>query len=308
MDARFPMDEPIPVPAVAGREAHEAVRRAADRLLACAAESEPSWSAPPVDPKLLARCLGIPIHFTRELRDADAIVVPTRDGFRILANANVRHLGRLNFTLAHEIAHTLFEGAEVRAHLRTRDKRAYERSPEGAAVENLCDRAAADLLMPMPMIVETLRETGFEAWAVPRIVERFEVSLEAAALRLVESQGDRPCAAGFFHHASRPTHDRRTGESENGWAYRVRRLFRSPGFPFVLPTGKSVPASSLIYRASLRNECLSGRETFVLGKTAATLRVSAVALARANGGGEPPMVCAVFSADSARSGPRRNSS
>ena len=294
---------PIPVPHEVGAEVREAVRARSAALLQTALARAPGWSPPPFDPRVLARVLGIPIHYRPGLGGVDALIVYRERAFHILANANVAHPGRLNFTLAHELVHTFFEGAETQIHRRARDRRAYDRTPEGQVLEKLCDLGASELLMPSPYFDTAAGESGFVAATAPRLAERFATSLEATALRLVRWNAPAACAVGFFEYALRPSAvdasaGRRSGAAASEVAkYRVRRVFRSPTFPFLFPAGKSVPQESVIYRSSLGTRMLQARERFSLGAQDVTLSVSAFPLHRGDSAEEPSLVCAAFTAE-----------
>jgi hypothetical protein len=63
------------------------------------------WSGPPYNPLGIADPLKIPVEANSEI--ADARTVPTDDGVRIEFNPT-RSRERVRFSVAHEIAHTLF--------------------------------------------------------------------------------------------------------------------------------------------------------------------------------------------------------
>ncbi len=295
-----PLDlgDPIPIPRRATAQVEEDVRRKANRLVRKATERLPGFSSPPFDPRALARALGVPVHFTPDLRDLDALIVHRRGTFHILANSNVMNARRLNFTLAHEIGHLFFAGAEHKVHLRARDRRVYDQTPEGRSLERLCDLAAAELLMPSRWFDEAVKELGFNAAAVPQLAERFDVSLEAAALRLLATREHERCAIGFFEYGVRPSAKGRRGNGAGDdlevSKYRVRRLFRSRSFPFLFPEGKSVPSESVVYRSSLRTQMLEAREAFSLGRARHEIQVSAFPLHLTDVIDGPPLVCGVL--------------
>ena len=285
-------DRLLSIPDEVGPADRRAITSKVEQLLSQARDAFPRWSPPPFDPQTLAEGLGIPIHYTRDLRGADALIVHKQGRFHILADARVRNFGRLNFTLAHEIAHTFFEGAADKVHLRSEDRAIYDQTPEGRTLERLCDIAAAEMLMPDSCFHPMAREQGFNARAVSRLASRFHVSLQAAAIRMVRWKSPSPVAIGFFEYGLPPAGNK----PDDLTAYRVRRLFRSTSFPFLFPKGKSVPKDSVIYRCSLarNNRMLEARECFELGSTKRLLEVSAVPLRRRNANGEPPTVCAAF--------------
>lgn len=267
-------------------------------LLARTQERHPDWMPPPFDPYLVARTMEIPITDCDELGPWDALLIPVgRDGFRIVCNAKVRSEGRRRFSIAHEIAHTLLPDAEKTYHLRTKKGEHCYRTEKARQEERLCDLAAAEMLMPGPVFRESIANHGVRAASVPLLAQFYGVSREAAALRMIElSRG--PLAVGFFRYGLRPSVEGKPEGSlkpvERRTAYRVQRAFRSPGFPYLFPRGKSVHHSSVIYRAAIENRELTGMEMFSLARCRCRLELSAVPLALRGSTSEPPLVCAVF--------------
>lgn len=280
--------EPIPVPirdeSAAEREVLERSRRLAQRL----ASAAPDGSVPPFDPAVYASLLGIRIKEKRSLKSWDAMLVPVGRRPLIVCNSAVRSERRRRFSVAHEIAHTFFSNADATYHLRTRERDAYGHSPDAHRLERAVDRGAAELLMPEPWFGEAVEWAGVRAAAVPRLAEEFQVSLTAAARRLIEDAAG-PRAAVFFDLARPPGGSGRV-------AYRVKPggAFRSAGFPFLFPPWKSVPDGSLVHRSSLQTEELEGEETYVLGRTEGRLHVQAFPLHRDERISGPPLVCALF--------------
>src|SRR5690348_7392757 len=64
------------------------------------------WSGPPFDPLALAELLRIPTEARSDIADARTVPL-TRNTSRLEYNPT-RPRGRLRFSIAHEIAHTLF--------------------------------------------------------------------------------------------------------------------------------------------------------------------------------------------------------
>ncbi|WP_454743971.1 hypothetical protein [Cupriavidus necator] len=75
------------------------------------------WSGPPFDPLELARWLDIPTEARGDIPDART--VPHGDGLLRLEYNPMRPRGRLRFSIAHEIAHSLF--ADCADEIRHRD-------------------------------------------------------------------------------------------------------------------------------------------------------------------------------------------
>ena len=299
MTTRFklPLGNPIPFPGCDLVLAREEVRRMASAVLRRAREARPDWMPPPFEPEILANVLGIQVHMRPGPLEWDAIMVPIGEEPRIICNAAVRSLGRRRFSVAHEITHTFFRDATETYHLRTESRDRYYRTDEAKQLEHLCDLGAVELLMPEKHVSEYVTRIGFRAAAIPEIARTFGVSLQAAALRLVELANE-PCAAGFFQYGPQPSlateeHDPKR-ELKGRNAYRATRLFRSQGFPFLFPEGKSVTDDSAIYRASMRFEEIETVEAFRLGPIVEALHVTALGLHREQEISEPPTVCALL--------------
>ena len=144
---------------------------------------EKGWSGPPFDPFRLADELRIPVTPRDDVLDAR--LVPSGARGRIEFNPN-RPSGRIRFSLAHEIAHTLFPGysTEIR-----------QRGPSRGdtwQVELLCNIAAAELLMPIGTAVE-LEDESVDIDNLMRLRKQFDVSTEALFLRMARRTTE-PCA------------------------------------------------------------------------------------------------------------------
>lgn len=295
---RFP--DPIPTgplyddPALHRREARASVRKKARALIAAAREKFPNWNPPPFNPMVYAKHLAIDVRQTFHARGWDALLVPHDDECYILCNAGVRSSGRRRFSLAHEIAHTFFDNA-----LKTYQLRAEGQAlPAGAeALERLCDEGAAELLMPAGCFSAVLDdpEIGLRAESVTKLATRFRVSLEAAALRMTQL-ADSPCAIGFFHYTQRPSVGSRgvgrPSADNEPCRYRARRVFRGSGFPYLFPKGKSLPRSSVVYRAATADGPVRDREEVTLGKIRHVLDIEAIALEKR--ALRPPAVCVML--------------
>lgn len=264
-------------------------------LIETSLRRNPDWRPPPFDPRVYAETLGIPVQEDDYPFEWDALLAPVRGQRRILVRTGGVSLGRRNFSIAHEIAHAWFdeEGGERSFH-RSTDKRRHYARPGALDLERVCDRAAAEMLMPRPWFAREFESLGANAGAVPAVAERFCVSLEAAALRVVETR-EQSCAVGFFSFGARPSGRRDAHGGRR--AYRVRRIFHDDGFPFLFPQGKSIPDSSIIYRASLSADCFEAVETFSLRNERRRLQLSACAVGERGFSSGPPLVCVVMTVD-----------
>ena len=109
------------------------------------------WNGPPFDPIALAELLGIDVVANASIRDAQTVPVP-RGKVRIEFNPN-RPRGRTRYSVAHELAHTLFP--DVAEKVRHRGLH-HGSGRDDWQLEALCNIGAAELLMPS-LIVCVLR-------------------------------------------------------------------------------------------------------------------------------------------------------
>ena len=143
-----------------------AVRLVVDRVLE-------GIGCPPTDLGALCARLNV-----REVLDDDHIPVVgelRREGgaFRILCAVGQSQVQR-RFTIAHELAHVLFEKSGPRA------------PRVGAELERLCDMLAAEMLMPHAVFEEALEDSPPDASDVRRLARQFQTSLTATVLRCSE--------------------------------------------------------------------------------------------------------------------------
>jgi O-acetyl-ADP-ribose deacetylase (regulator of RNase III) len=143
------------------------------------------WSGPPFDPVALAERLGLRVIASDDIRDARIIA----DGAstRIEFNPN-RPRARTRYSIAHEIAHTLFpDFAEQVRHRATY----HELSGDEWQLEALCNIAAAEIIMP----IGTLPSAPVKDLTIEGLMDlraKFEVSAESLLLRVVQAS-DEPC-------------------------------------------------------------------------------------------------------------------
>ena len=136
------------------------------------------WDGPPFDPIELANILKISVRPNAAVPDAR--VSPTDRGYEIEYNPH-RPLGRVNFSIAHEIAHTFFPDCAEKVRNRSREGP----SESDWQLEVLCNVGAAELTMPVGMFppeedaVVTIEE-------LMQVRKNFQVSAEAVLIRLVK--------------------------------------------------------------------------------------------------------------------------
>lgn len=137
---------------------------------------EAGWEGPPFDPFELASLRGIELVPRNELREARTVASGT--GLAIEYNPT-RPRDRVRFSIAHEIAHSLF--GDVAREPRYRHNPAAGPA-DGWQLEMLCNVAAAEILMPTEVFGEhTRRPMRIEQ--VLELREVFGVSIEALMRR-----------------------------------------------------------------------------------------------------------------------------
>lgn len=135
------------------------------------------WTGPPFDPIELADRLGVPLSARADIRDARTVPAGG-ETVRIEYNPN-RPAARVRYSLAHELAHTLFPDCHEQVRYRLARP---EITGDEWQLEALCNLAAAEFLMP----VGSLPHMAGEELAIERLMDLrqgFAVSAEALLLR-----------------------------------------------------------------------------------------------------------------------------
>lgn len=157
-----------------GKDPMEVIEAAARDAVFRAVEA--GWEGPPFDPFELARLREIELVPRNELREARTIA--SGGGLAIEYNPT-RPRDRVRFSIAHEIAHSLF--GDVAREPRYRHNPAAGPA-DGWQLEMLCNVAAAEILMP----TEVFGEHSRRPMRIEQVVElrkTFGVSIEALMRR-----------------------------------------------------------------------------------------------------------------------------
>lgn len=169
--------------AAGGDPVAQILRRASEATLQAMQEG---WHGPPFDPFTLAEFHRIEVVPNNEVLDART--VPLRNG-RVQIQYNPgRPRARIRYSVAHEIAHTLFRdcGAEVRNRAARKDYQA-----DDWELEMLCNIGAAELLMPTGSLSE-IKDAPNSIQDILELRKRFEVSTESVLLRFIRVTQE-PC-------------------------------------------------------------------------------------------------------------------
>ena len=147
--------------------------------------AERGWQGPPYDPFQLAELLDISVLPNDAVLDAR--IVPVAEGLRIEFNPSRPH-GRVRYSVAHELAHTLFPDCAEMVRNRTPS---VELRDDTWQLELLCNIGAAELLMPTGYT--DLENAGIDIDNLLRLRSEFDVSTEAILLRIAKLT-NTPCA------------------------------------------------------------------------------------------------------------------
>lgn len=203
----------------------ETVVRTARALVLEAMEA--GWAGPPFDPILLADRLGIGVMPKDDVPDAR--LVPSGPvSVSIEFNPNQPQV-RIRFSVAHELAHTLFpDHAE---NVRSRG----EAQGDDWQLELLCNIAAAEFLMPIGS-GEELESGHVDLESLIKLRKTYGVSTEALFLRMVKLTRE-PCAvfaAARIHQGSTPP------------GFRIDYVVPSRSWPIRIPQGLELSGSAAL--------------------------------------------------------------
>jgi O-acetyl-ADP-ribose deacetylase (regulator of RNase III) len=208
-------DDPV---AAIERKARELVLRARDA----------GWQGPPFSPIAIADLLRIPVEANADI--ADASTIPTAAGVKIQFNPT-QPRERVRFSIAHEIAHTLFP--DVAEEVRHRGGSA--RVDDDWQLEMLCNIAAAEFIMPIGSLATRDRLAPIEQLMIER--RKFDVSAEAFLIRAAKTTNEPVlmfCASPISDEAGLKS-------------YRIDYTVPSKSVPEFRILGRAVPKGSAIY-------------------------------------------------------------
>jgi len=185
------------------------------------------WQGPPFDVFSLAQRQGLVIVPREDVLDARLIA--KKDGIEIEYNPN-RSSTRTRFSIAHEIAHTLFPDFKESIHNRAGEAQ----RPDEWQLELLCNIAAAEILMPTGPYLDPERMTVTIDKAI-EVRDKFGVSLEAALLRVGKST-TQPIT---IFAAAREKDDKNAD-------FRIDYAINSPTSNINLNAGMKIPSNSVL--------------------------------------------------------------
>lgn len=220
-----------------------------------------AWPGPPFNLEMLASLLGHEVKSQRPLLSADAELHPNPKAlgtYIIYLNPN-QHKYRRNFSLAHELSHTIFPpfDGSVRARATTPD-------PALNFLEKLCDLVASELLLPHGPFVTLMQQLGgLQTTALQELSNTFEASQEAVGNRMVKLCGI-PAAMVIFSHRTKPSEDYNEDQLFLFPPPAIERKLRvdycipGPGVSLHLPKHQSLPANSPLWNVYRTGIAYSG--------------------------------------------------
>jgi O-acetyl-ADP-ribose deacetylase (regulator of RNase III) len=209
-----------------GGDPIETVERLARDLVLRARDA--GWQGPPFNPAAIADLLKIPIEANANV--ADARILPSDKGFRIQFNPTQAR-ERVRFSIAHELAHTLFP--DVAKEIRNRGGN--KLVVDDWQLEMLCNLAASEFVMPIGALPSRDYLPSIEELMVER--RKFDVSAEAFLIR-VAKVAQEPIVMFCASAADQTSGDK---------PYRIDYAVASKSAPHFPVAGKKVAANSCAY-------------------------------------------------------------
>ena len=223
-------------------------------MIACADNllDEAGVTEPPVPLKMLASFQGVRAIEKADMQPSGRLIAMPRTGLaltggHIIQVNRAESTTRQNFTIAHEIAHTLLPAYAAHPHdvedVHTGDY------PPTAEEEHLCDVGASALLLPERWLRPAAQQRPPSLASLQDIARQFKASLEATA-RAVARLDVWPFALVFWEPGWRKA-DRAAAAQGDPIppALRVTRAIAAPSFGVYIPRNKSVAEDTSIYQA-----------------------------------------------------------
>ena len=154
---------------------------------------------------------------------------------------------RVRFSIAHEIAHSLFPDAAEQP----RHRGGTATSPDEWQLEMLCNLAAAEFVMPLGSLPQSDELPTIEQLMIDR--RKFDVSAEAFLIRVVKTTSEPAlmfCASPLESADARPS-------------YRIDYSVGSKSAPTLLRTGVLIPNDSVVYTCTAIGQSNHAAESWV---------------------------------------------
>jgi Zn-dependent peptidase ImmA (M78 family) len=141
-------------------------------------------TAPPFSPERYAQLQGVVRVVKEDLGQTAGLLLPIENGYEISLNAKDSPV-RQTLSCAHEIGHTFFLEKEGKQILGVACA-ARGRTQSNYWLENLCDLAAAELLMPASIFYRFASRYQFNIKSLLPLSKLFATSIQSTAIRLCD--------------------------------------------------------------------------------------------------------------------------
>ncbi|WP_353952925.1 ImmA/IrrE family metallo-endopeptidase [Knoellia sp. S7-12] len=212
---------------------------------------------PPVDMRLLASLQSI-IEITQTVSSHSGCLINDRGRLRIELCATDSAV-RQNFTMGHEICHTLLPGFTMTTNFRCNPGASKPKAGAELKVEWLADVGASELLLPRRFVQDSFAGAQFGWDSIETVAAAYGASLAATARRYVRLSAMPSFFASLEFAASRSNPQPELRVTSASW---------SSGLEVFIPRNKSVPREHPIFQATqgeyvdeitdMRSLCLSG--------------------------------------------------
>jgi len=202
------------------------------------------WEGPPYNPLAIADLLKIPVEANSEVTDARTLAAG--DSLKIEFNPT-RPRERVRFSIAHELAHTLFSDVAEQ----TRHRGGSGASSDEWQLEMLCNIAAAEFVMPVGSLPSSDHLPKIEQIMTDR--RRFDVSAEAFLIRIIKMTSEPAlmfCISPIDGGSDKPN-------------YRLDYVVPSKSASHVTAREVCIPQGSIIYTCTAIGQTNRSTETWI---------------------------------------------
>jgi hypothetical protein len=225
---------------------------------------------PPIDLLPIYARFGIPEPRRADLPGQQGLLINPEAGLIIINESDIST--RQRFTEAHELMELLFAAFKTGGGWAARQHGPFKRSTK----ESLCNRGAAELLMPLNSYLPRVSELGCSFATGRRLAEQYAVSTTAALVQMAKI-GPGSHAIVVWSHRNKPSElSQHSGgrqlslfgsqaDSTPQPRLRVEWSIPSDGGPFI-PRHKSVAVDSAPFRAWETGEDTEGQDYLALGQ------------------------------------------
>lgn len=250
------------------QKTHESDPVRAITKLAAALIDETGLDQPPFDPCIMASFQGVQQVRYIPMRSA-ARIVPGEGGLIIEVN-ETHSRGKQNFSIDHEIAHTLmptYTGWLI-------DDAVTGHFGDASEEELLCDIGASALLLDPRWLRPYAQEAGPSMATVLWLAQMFGASLQATVLKLAELDL-WPCSYVLWEPGYRKGERVEQGQpllpGMNAFGqpqpkFRVTYVYSAPSFGYFVPHNKSIEDSSLVVQCCSCDDPTVGVHLFDFGR------------------------------------------